>query len=170
MVKAASKLKAGVKSRTSTVAYDVAEQLRTPEEMAAYLDAWLEEAPDDAAGIARALGDIARDVASIAFSPARAKDMDFTAPHLEVELGYLIPGGSSISTMADVDRPGIRVAIQEKGLADIFLSRTLKNAVVVRASSIAATCCRLTAVAQEWRLHLTSRHESPYHATHPRGR
>jgi len=47
-------------SRTKTVAYDVAEQLRTPEEMAAYLDAWLEEAPEDAAGIARALGDIAR--------------------------------------------------------------------------------------------------------------
>jgi DNA-binding phage protein len=40
--------------------YDVAEHLRTPEEMAAYLDAWLEEAPDDAAGIAKALGDIAR--------------------------------------------------------------------------------------------------------------
>jgi probable addiction module antidote protein len=48
------------KARTKTVPYDVAEQLRTPEEMAAYLDAWLAEAPDDAAGIARALGDIAR--------------------------------------------------------------------------------------------------------------
>ena len=46
--------------KTKTVVYDVAEQLRTPEEMAAYLNAWLEEAPDDAAGIARALGDIAR--------------------------------------------------------------------------------------------------------------
>ena len=46
--------------KTKTTAYDVAEHLRTPEEMAAYLDAWLEEAPDDAAGIARALGDIAR--------------------------------------------------------------------------------------------------------------
>lgn len=46
--------------KTKTVPYDVAEQLRTPEEMAAYLDAWLSEAPDDAAGIARALGDIAR--------------------------------------------------------------------------------------------------------------
>ena len=46
--------------KTKTMPYDVAEQLRTPEEMAAYLDAWLEEAPDDAAGIARALGDIAR--------------------------------------------------------------------------------------------------------------
>ncbi len=47
-------------AKTRTVAYDVAEQLRTPEEMAAYLDAWLAEAPNDAAGIARALGDIAR--------------------------------------------------------------------------------------------------------------
>ncbi len=47
-------------SKTKTVPYDVAEQLRTPEEMAAYLDAWLTEAPEDAAGIARALGDIAR--------------------------------------------------------------------------------------------------------------
>ena len=45
---------------TQTVPCDVAEQLRTPEEMAAYLDAWLAEAPDDAPGIARALGDIAR--------------------------------------------------------------------------------------------------------------
>jgi probable addiction module antidote protein len=47
-------------AKTKTVPYDVAEQLRTPEEMAAYLDAWLEEAPEDAAGIARALGNIAR--------------------------------------------------------------------------------------------------------------
>ena len=47
-------------ARTKTVPYEVAEQLRTPEEMAAYLDAWLAEAPDDAAGIALALGDIAR--------------------------------------------------------------------------------------------------------------
>ncbi len=46
--------------KTETVPYDVAGQLRTPEEMAAYLDAWLAEAPDDAKGIARALGDIAR--------------------------------------------------------------------------------------------------------------
>ena len=54
------KLTAKKKAKTITMPYDVAEQLRTPEEMAAYLDAWLDEAPDDAAGIARALGDIAR--------------------------------------------------------------------------------------------------------------
>lgn len=47
-------------SKPKTSSYDVAEHLRTPEEMAAYLDAWLEDAPDDVAGIARALGDVAR--------------------------------------------------------------------------------------------------------------
>ncbi|APD47098.1 putative addiction module antidote protein [Synechococcus sp. CS-602] len=47
-------------SATRFTPYDVAEHLRTPDEMAAYLDAWLEEAPDDVAGLARALGDIAR--------------------------------------------------------------------------------------------------------------
>jgi len=54
--------KAAVKKtvKTKTTPYDVAEHLRTPEEMAAYLDAWLEDAPEDAAGIARALGDVAR--------------------------------------------------------------------------------------------------------------
>ena len=47
-------------SKTTTTRYDVAEHLRTPEEMAAYLEACLEEADDDAAFIAKALGDIAR--------------------------------------------------------------------------------------------------------------
>ncbi len=50
----------GKSPKTRTTPYDVAEHLRTPEEMAAYLDAWLEEAPDDVSGIAKALGDIAR--------------------------------------------------------------------------------------------------------------
>ena len=60
MVKAALKTKAVADPHTKTRAYDIAEQLRTPEEMAAYLDAWLDEAPEDIAGISRALGDIAR--------------------------------------------------------------------------------------------------------------
>lgn len=45
---------------TRTTAYDVSEYLATAEDIAAYLDAWLAEAPEDAAGIARALGDVAR--------------------------------------------------------------------------------------------------------------
>ena len=51
---------APVTSRTKTVPYDVVEQLRTSADMAAYLDAWLTEAPDDAAGIVRALSDMVR--------------------------------------------------------------------------------------------------------------
>ena len=49
-----------ISAKARIVPYDISEQLRTPEEMAAYLDAWFVEAPDDATGIARALGDIAR--------------------------------------------------------------------------------------------------------------
>src|SRR6058998_1586188 len=79
------------------------------------------------------------DVAFVGFSPERAKEWDFSALHLEMEFGYLVPGGSSISTMADVDRPGVRVAVQEKSQPDVFISRTLNNAVVVRASSLAGT-------------------------------
>jgi probable addiction module antidote protein len=49
-----------MKKKTATARYDVAEHLRTPEEMAAYLEACLEEADGDAAFVAKALGDVAR--------------------------------------------------------------------------------------------------------------
>ncbi|MDP3797907.1 MAG: transporter substrate-binding domain-containing protein [Polaromonas sp.] len=75
------------------------------------------------------------DVTFIGVTPGRAKDFDFAPTHLEVEFGYLVPAGSSISTMADVDRPGIRVALQERSGPDAFFSPLLKNAVLVRASS-----------------------------------
>ncbi len=54
------KLSTKVAPNTRSTDYDVAQHLRTPQEMAAYLDAWFEDAPDDSSGIARALGDIAR--------------------------------------------------------------------------------------------------------------
>ena len=49
-----------MRTKTKTTRYDVAEHLRTPEEMAAYLDACIEEANGDATFVAKALGDIAR--------------------------------------------------------------------------------------------------------------
>ena len=75
------------------------------------------------------------DVAHFGFSPGRAKEFDFAPVHLEVEFGYLVPSGSSISTMADVDRPGIRLAVQEKSGPDAFFTASLKNATLVRAPS-----------------------------------
>ncbi len=75
------------------------------------------------------------DVAFVGLTPERAKEWDFAPVHLEVEFGYLVPGGSAISTMADVDRPGTRIALQERSGPDAFFSRTLKNVVLVRAPS-----------------------------------
>jgi polar amino acid transport system substrate-binding protein len=75
------------------------------------------------------------DVVFVGITPGRAKDFDFAPTHLEVEFGYLVPGHSPISAMVDVDRPGIRVALQERSGPDIFFSPLLKNVVVVRASS-----------------------------------
>lgn len=60
MPKVAAKAATRKTRRTKTTPYDVAEHLCTNEERANYLDAWLDEAPDDAAGIERALGDVAR--------------------------------------------------------------------------------------------------------------
>jgi len=72
------------------------------------------------------------DVAFFLINPARMKNFDFTAPVLELELGYLVPKGSTISTSVDVDQPGIRVAFQGKSTVDAILSRTLKNAILIR--------------------------------------
>ena len=58
--------------------------------------------------------------------------MDFSPAFMEVEVGYLVPAGSSISALSDVDRPGIRVAFTEKGAVDAYLSTSLKNAVPIR--------------------------------------
>jgi polar amino acid transport system substrate-binding protein len=75
------------------------------------------------------------DVAFVGFSPARALDWDFTALHVEVEFGYLVPGGSGISTMAGVDRPGVRIAVQQGSGPDTFFTRTLRDAAFIRVSS-----------------------------------
>jgi polar amino acid transport system substrate-binding protein len=83
------------------------------------------------------------DVTFMGVSPARAQEVDFTAPHLEVELSSLIPGGSALATLADVDRPWIRVAVQERGALDLLLSGTLTHAVVIRGAGFAGAVAML---------------------------
>lgn len=107
MVKAKSKARRKVRSKTKTVVYDVSEQLGTPEEMAAYLDAWFVEAPEDAAGIARALGDIAR---AKGMSQV-AKDAGLSRESLYKALGE--NGNPSFSTVLKVARAlGVRLNAQ----------------------------------------------------------
>ena len=71
-------------------------------------------------------------------SPARAKDVDFTAPILGVELGYLVSSRSSIATLADVDRPGVRVGVTAGGSSHATLQREFKHATVVPSPSVTA--------------------------------
>ena len=77
------------------------------------------------------------DVALIGIDAERAAAIDFSAPYMEFEQGYLVRAGVSIATASDVDKTGIRVGVLEKSIADIHLSRTLKNATLLRAKSIA---------------------------------
>jgi len=75
------------------------------------------------------------DVAFIGMSAERATAVDFSAPYMEVEQGYLVRAGLPITTAAEVDRPGVRVGVIEKAGADVFLSGALKSATLVRVRS-----------------------------------
>ncbi len=74
------------------------------------------------------------DVAFLAVDPARAGDVAFTAPYMEVEVTYLVPNPSDIRNASQVDRPSIRIAVQARNAADLFLARELKHASLMRAA------------------------------------
>lgn len=98
--------------KTKATPYDVAEHLRTPEEMAAYLDVWLDEAPEDACGIARALGDIAR---AKGMSQV-AKDAGLSRESLYRALSA--DGNPSFATVLKVAKAlGVRLHAQAAGVA-----------------------------------------------------
>jgi len=75
------------------------------------------------------------DVAFVGVSPERSRFLDFTGKHMEIDFAYLVPSGSRISTIGDVDRAGVRVAVLLSGSPDVFLTRTLKNATLVRTTN-----------------------------------
>ena len=79
------------------------------------------------------------DLAFLAADPARAEEIAFTAPYLEIETTYLVPAGSPLRTLADVDREGVRVAVSDKSAYDLFLTRSLKRAQLVRAPGVNAS-------------------------------
>jgi len=79
------------------------------------------------------------DIGLIGAEPARAEQIDFTPAYVEIESTYLVPAGSPLKTLADVDRPGIKIAIAARAAYDLYLSRNLKHAELVRANSIDAS-------------------------------
>jgi polar amino acid transport system substrate-binding protein len=91
----------------------------------------------DAAGkLADAVKTLAWDVAFLGAEPQRASEIAFTAAYLEIEAGYLVPAGSPIRSMAEVDRDGVRIAVAAKSAYDLYLSRSLKHATLLRAQGI----------------------------------
>lgn len=99
----------------------------------------LEIVPFDGAGrMAEAVKTGAWDVAFLGAEPQRANEITFTAAYLEIEATYLVPAASPLRTIADVDREGVRIAVGAKSAYDLYLSRTLKRARLVRAPSLTA--------------------------------
>jgi polar amino acid transport system substrate-binding protein len=87
----------------------------------------------DAAGkVFDALASGAWDIAFLAIDPVRAAGIDFTAPYVVIEGIYLVPASSTLRTIEDVDRRGVRVAVARGSAYDLYLTRALKNAELVR--------------------------------------
>lgn len=76
------------------------------------------------------------DVAFLAISSARARDMDMSAAYMNENISYLVPSGSRIKSFADADQVGVRIAVQRGGPSDADLTGLLKQAQVVRADTI----------------------------------
>lgn len=72
------------------------------------------------------------DLCFLAIDPAREAEVAFTAPYVVIEGVYVVPDGSPIRTAAEVDRDGVRVGVKQGSAYDLFLTRELRHAMVVR--------------------------------------
>jgi polar amino acid transport system substrate-binding protein len=75
------------------------------------------------------------DIAFLGIDPAREGEISFTAAYLEIEATYLVPAGSPVRAVADVEREGVRVAAPARANCELFLGRHLTRARLVRAPS-----------------------------------
>src|SRR5499427_6752336 len=89
--------------------------------------------------LADAAGTDVWDIGLIGAEPARAEKIAFTPAYVEIEATYLVPAGSPIQTIADVDRPGVRIAVTARSAYDLWLERNIKSAQLVRAEGGDAT-------------------------------
>ncbi len=78
------------------------------------------------------------DVIFIAIEPVRAAEVEFTPPYVLIEGAYLVPKDSPLREPADLDKPGMRIAVGENSAYDLYLTRTLKHATLLRAQG---GCC-----------------------------
>lgn len=110
-------------------------------------------APDMAAAVAEALGVPIRyltyprpgeladavadwDIGLIGAEPQRAERIAFSAAYAEIEATYLVPAGSPITSLAEVDRPGVRIVVAARSAYDLWLSRNIRAASLHRAEGL----------------------------------
>jgi polar amino acid transport system substrate-binding protein len=79
------------------------------------------------------------DIGNIGAEPARAEKIDFTAAYAEIEATYLVPPGSPLKTIADVDKAGVKIAVSARSAYDLWLERNIRHATLVRANGGPAT-------------------------------
>ena len=105
------------------LANELADRLRVPVSFVGF----------DAAGkVVAAIAERTWDIAFLAIDPERAKEVLFTPPYCIIEGGYMVPAESPLTRIEDVDRSGIRITVANKSAYDLFLTRTLKHAEIVR--------------------------------------
>ena len=133
------KLRAAINLGNAILAQGSAQELRgitvdLARELARRTGLALELVTVPAAGkVFEALTAGAWDIAFIAIEPVRAAEIDFSPPYVFVEGTYMVAKDSPLKEVADVDRPGVRIAVGRGSAYDLFLTRTLEHATVVRA-------------------------------------
>jgi polar amino acid transport system substrate-binding protein len=78
------------------------------------------------------------DVSVLIVDPVRAEQVDFSHPFMQTDLTYLVAAGSTIQNATDADHQGIRIGVARGDTSDLYLTRVLKQAELVRTDSIAA--------------------------------
>jgi polar amino acid transport system substrate-binding protein len=89
--------------------------------------------------LADAAGTGVWDIGLIGAEPQRAEKIAFTSAYVEIEATYLVPAGSLLKSIAEVDRAGVRIAVTARSAYDLWLERNIKNAQLVRSEGGDAT-------------------------------
>jgi len=80
------------------------------------------------------------DIGLIGAEPQRAEKIAFSPAYVEIEATYLVPAGSALKTIADVDNPGVRVAVTGRAAYGLWLDRNIKQAELVKSGTLDAAC------------------------------
>jgi polar amino acid transport system substrate-binding protein len=110
---------------TVDIAREVAARLGVPVQFACF-----DAARDSLAALVA--GDA--DIGFLGIEPARAAEVTFTAPYVLIEGVYAVPRDSPLRTVADVDAPGVRIGVKQGSAYDLYLTRTLQHATLLRGS------------------------------------